>query len=299
MGATVLDPSGGAAQTAFRAANATTSIVPRGSGFVHADFAEARLTLEYLHEFLGPGLGLAPYAGAAARKGQVDMFGAFDFNPGFEAGVLAFLSLGRGARSLSVVSVAVTVQSTERKLIQYSADSLTVTFVERTQRDAILSAGVNLALGGGAVLGVGGSARREWSSPGVTRAVEVCVRSRVTGGLAIPLCENRYATVLRDYWAGQLRTDVLWNVLPLGRAVSGPHLAMMGSTSLDVGLEGDPRWNVGAGVGVAPLRYPGHVIVALLVELYDVTDANGQAPTFADRFVTRLVLGVPFDMLVN
>jgi hypothetical protein len=41
------------------------------------------------------------------------------------------------------------------------------------------------------------------------------------------------------------------------------------------------------------------MLVALFAELYDVTDANGQSPEFSDRFVTRLVLGIPFDMLVQ
>ncbi|MDH3457113.1 MAG: hypothetical protein OER90_09750 [Gemmatimonadota bacterium] len=68
---------------------------------------------------------------------------------------------------------------------------------------------------------------------------------------------------------------------------------------MDFGQDAAARWNVGTGIGVAPLRYPGHLIVALFMELYDVTDANGEAPDFADRLVTRIVLGIPFDLLVN
>ena len=133
------------AQTAYKAANAPTSIVPRGSGFVHADFAEARLTLHYVREFLGAGIGLAPYVGAAARKGQVDLFSAFNFNPGFEVGILGFASLGGGTGSLNVMSFAVGFQRTERKVIVFSADSATVSFSEPGQSDLLFSTGVNVA----------------------------------------------------------------------------------------------------------------------------------------------------------
>jgi hypothetical protein len=287
-----------AAQSAYFSANGAVSLVPRRSGFVGIDFAEARLTLQYVHEFLKAGYGLSPYVGGGARMGQVDMFSEFDFNPGFVAGVLAFKILGQDARARDVVFVSAGYRSTQRKLAEFAEDTNTVHLSETVQRDVSGTVGLNLALGSQAQMGVAGWIRREWSSPGVTPPVEVCVQT-VGGGIVVPSCESRYVVPLQDYWAGQVRADVLWNVVALGGARSQPQLALLGSTSLDVGQEAAARWNVGAGVGVAPREYPGQVIVVLLLELYDVTDANGQAPDFTDRFVVRVVLGVPFALLID
>jgi len=286
------------AQTAYRAANAPTSIVPRTTGFLHADFAEARLSLTYVHEFWASRLGLVPYAGAAARKGESDLFAAFTFNPGFEAGVLGFVSLGpRGSKG--VVSLAMGFQSTERKTGEYNADSTLLTLDEQVQRDLTVSANVNVALGGGGLLGVGGLVRREWEGPGIRNPIEVCVATGVPGGPSVPLCQPRYLTALEDLWAGQVRVDLLWNVLPLGSARSRPHLALIGASSVDVGQKANARVNLGAGVGVAPASYRGHTIVAVLVELYDVTDANGRSLSLGDKFVTRIVLGIPFALFTR
>jgi len=288
-----------AAQSAYYSANGAVSLVPRYTGFVGIDFAEARLSLQYVHEFQGAGIGLGPYAAAGARMGQVDLFSAFDFNPGFAAGLLAFKSLGDAARSRDVVFVSLGFRSTQRKLADFAADTNTVELTEEIQRDLTTTLGLNLGLGSRAQLGLAGWIRREWSSPGVAQPVEVCVETVGAGGLTLPSCESRYLVDLQEYWAGQARADVLWNVVALGGARSRPYLALLGSTSLDLGQEADPRWNVGAGVGVAPHEYPGQVIVAVFLELYDVTDANGQAPDFTDRLVARVVLGVPFALLVD
>jgi hypothetical protein len=292
-------PDTAPAQSAYPAANGSSSIVPRSTGFVRADFAEANLSLQFLHESLDAGLGLGAWVGAAARAGQVDMFAEFDFNPGFEGGVLAFKSLGGGARSLDVIAFSMGYQSTQRKLAAFNADSTSVTLSEKTQRDVTASLSVNVALGGRVMTGLGGSLRREWSSPGVARSVEVCVETGSPGGIIIPLCESRYLVELADYWAGQLRADLLWAVARLGGARSQPHLAVMGSSSVDLGQDAAARWNISGGIGVAPLEYPGQVIVALLVGVYDVSDANDQGLDVGDRLVTRLVLGIPFDLLLN
>ncbi len=287
------------AQTAYKAANAASSIIPRSSGFLHADFAEAQLTLHYLREFLGPGLGIAPYAGVAARKGQTDMFSGFEFNPGLEAGLVVFASLGRGRRALDVISLSTTYRRTERKIVEYNDDSTTVTLLETPQADATAALGVNFALGAGTIVGLGGSVRREWSSPGASMPVEICVPARGPSGIIVPLCSDRYTVALADYWTGQVRADLLWNAKRLSMARSQPHLAALGSASLDLGQGADARLNVGIGIGVTPVQYPGQLIVAVLFEVYDVLDARDMQPSFADQFVTRVVLGVPFDLLVN
>ena len=287
------------AQTAYKAANAASTIIPRSSGFLQADFAETQLTLHYLREFLRSGLGVAPYAGVAARKGQADMFSGFDFNPGVEAGLLVFASLGSGGRALDAVAVSTAYRRTERKIVTYNDDSTTVTLRETTQADATAALNLNLALGAGTIVGVGGLVRREWSSPGGAKPVEICVPARGPGGIIVPLCSDRYTVPLADHWAGQVRADLLWNARRLSSARSQPHLAALGSASVDLGQDVDPRLNVGVGIGVTPTQYPGHLIVAVFFELYDVLDAGGIQPSFADQFVTRVVLGVPFDLLVN
>jgi hypothetical protein len=129
--------------------------------------------------------------------------------------------------------------------------------------------------------------------------VEVCVETASPGGIVIPLCESRYLVELADYWGGQLRADILWALARLGGARSQPHLAVMGSSSVDLGQGAPARWNIGGGIGVAPLEYPGQVIVALLIGVYDLSDADDRGLEFGDRLVTRLVLGVPFDLLLN
>ncbi len=285
------------AQTAYTSANGAVTLVPRSTGFATIDFAEARLKLQGLFELEGVPLGLSGYAGAAARMGQVDMFSAFDFNPGFEAGALVFRRLG-GDGAGHLVYGSVGYRSLQRKLATFAADSSTITLSEAWQSDLSGTAGLNVGVSSHLMLGIAGSIRREWSSPGVAQPVQVCVETR-SGGIAIPLCESRYFVEPRDYWAGQVRSDVLWSVVRLGGARSQPHLALLGSTSLDLGQEAAARWNVGGGVAVVPLEYRGHVIAAALVELYDATDANGQAPEFGDRLVVRVVLGVPFGMVVD
>lgn len=286
-------------QGAYPSANGSASIVPRATGFARADFAEANLTFQYVREFVGAGVGLGAWAGAAARAGQVDMFSAFDFNPGFEVGVLAFKALGRGARSLDVVAVSLGYRSLQRKLVEFNEDSTLLTLSEEIQRDVTARLSLNMALSSRLIAGLGGSVRREWSSPGVVRAVEVCVETGSPGGIVIPLCESRYLATLDDFWAGQLRADALWATVKLGRARSQLHLALLGSGSVDLGQEAAARWNVEGGIGVVPLEYPGQLIVALFVGVYDLTDANGQAPDFEDRLVTRIVLSIPFDLLMN
>lgn len=286
-------------QSAYPAANGQSSIVPRSTGFARADFAEANLSLYVVHEILDPGIGLEGWAGAAARAGQVDMFGAFDFNPGFEGGVLAFKSLGGGARSLDVVALSVGYQSTQRKLAAFDPDSTRITLSEETQRDVTAGLSLNLALGPRVMTGLGGAVRREWSSPGTAPSAEVCVETTSPGGVIIPLCGSRYLVPLEDYWAGQLRADVLWAFLGLGGAQSQPHLALIGAGSIDVGQGAPARWNIAGGVGVVPLEYPGQIIVTLLVGVYDLSDAGDRGLDVGDRLVTRLVLGIPFALLAD
>lgn len=287
-----------AGQTSYRLANGPTSLVPQVTGFAHADFAEASLSFVYVREFPASGLGLVPYAGAAARKGESDMFASFDFNPGWGAGVMGFVLVGSAGRH-GAVSIALGVQDTERKLVQYNEDSTLVTLTEEVQNDLAVTIGGEFPVSSGVVVGVGASLRREWDSPGTAKAVEVCVLTDAGGGLVVPSCSDRYAVPLADFWAGQVRADVVANVLALGGARAEPHLALLGGGSVDLGQEAAARLNVGAGVGVTVARYPGHVMVAALFELHDVTDATGQVPTFSDKAMVRVEVGIPFAMLLD
>jgi len=289
-----------AAQTAYTAANGPTTLVPRGTGFAQADFAEARLSLTLVHEFRSPRLGVAPYVGAAVRAGETDLFGSFNFNPGYQVGAMGFVRLSDEEATGGVVSLAVGYASAQRRVVEFNADSSVGTLSEHMQRNLAVAVGLNAPLGSRVLAGVGGSVRREWESPGVTRATELCVPGRdPTTGIIAPVCENRYVVALGDYWAGQVRGDLLWNAVRLGRSTVQPYLAVFGSGSVDLGQEASARLNLGTGLGVVPAKYPGHLLVALFVELYDLTDANGEAPHLADRLVTRITLGIPFAMVLR
>jgi hypothetical protein len=293
-GICVLLPVEAHPQSGYRAVNGETSIAPRVTGFARADFAEISLSLQYVLEFPEARMGLAPYASAAARKGQFDLFSAFDFTPGFEGGVLGFVRLGASEQSLSVASLTAGFRNTERKLFAFNDDSTTVGLTETTQWDLVVAAGLTLHPGLPILIGLGGSVRREWSSPGTVRPVEICVES---AGLTAPLCTDRYAAPLQDHWAGQIRGDVIWDLMPLGTARSLPWLAVLGGASVDLGQESAARLNLGAGAGVTTKRFPGQPIVVLFVEVYDITDANEQALTLSDQLVTRMSLTIPFALL--
>ena len=289
-----LAPQPARAQSGYRSANGETSIVPRESGFARADFGEISLALQYVLELPDAGIGLAPYVSAAARKGQYDLFSAFDFNPGFEGGLLGFVSLGGSPGSLRALSLRVGFANIERKVYAFNDDSTTVTLTEPVEWDLIAAAGATVRLAAPVLIGVGGSVRREWSSPGTTRAVEVCIGG---GGTTLPLCADRYPAPLEDYWAGQLRGDLIWTVTGLGAATSLPELAAFGSVSADLGQDAPGRFNAGAGIGVTTAAFPGQPIVVLFVEMYDIGDATDQGLTASDRVVGRVALTIPFDLL--
>jgi len=213
---------------------------------------------------------------------------------------MGFLRLSDREPAAGVVSLALGYTSGQRRVVEFNADSTVGTLSEHMQRNLAVAVGLNAPLGSRMLAGLGGSVRREWESPGVTRATEICVPGQDPAtGIIAPVCEDRYVVALGDYWAGQVRGDLLWNAVRLGRSPSQPSLAVLGSGSVDVGQEASARLNVGAGLGVVPASYAGHVLVALFVELYDLTDANGQAPHLADRLVTRITLGIPFAMVLN
>lgn len=289
-----LAPAPGPAQSAYRAARGETVIVPRESGFARADFAEISLALQFLIAAPDAAAGLAPYVSAAARKGQFDLFSAFDFNPGFEAGVLGFVQLGGNDHAPNAVSLRVGGANTQRKVYAFNEDSSTVTLTEPIEWDLVVVAGVTLRPTPPVLLGLGGSVRREWSSPGTVRAVEVCVGG---AGTALPLCADRYPAPLEDYWAGQVRGDLIWSIAHVGTGPSRPAVALLGSASVDLGQEAPARLNLGTGLGVTTASFPGQPIVVLLVEMYDITDATGQALTVSDQLVTRVSLTIPFDVL--
>jgi len=283
-------------QSGYRAANGETAIAPRESGFVRGDLADISFALQYVLEWSS--IGLAPYASAAARKSQYDIFSAFDFNPGFEGGLLAFVQLGGGPGAADVVSLRLGFANTQRKLYEFSDDSSTVSLTEVAQWDLAAAGGVTLRLAPSLLVGFGGSARREWSSPGTTRAVEVCVGGSGPG-VVVPLCADRFPAPLRDYWAGQVRADLIWEVAHLGSARSLPRLATFSSASADVGHEAPARLNLGAGIGVTTASFAGQPIVVLFLEMYDIGDATRQDLTVADRFVIRLSLTIPFQLLTE
>lgn len=73
-----------------------------------------------------------------------------------------------------------------------------------------------------------------------------------------------------------------------------PQFAMIGAVSTDLRQYARTAYNIAIGPAVTPPLMPDNIVGALMLEVDDVTDASGQAPTFADRFAVRLYIGVPF-----
>ena len=73
-----------------------------------------------------------------------------------------------------------------------------------------------------------------------------------------------------------------------------PQFAVIGAVSTDLRQYTRTAYNIAVGPAVTAPLMPDNIIGALMLEVDDVTDASGQAPTFADRFAVRLYIGVPF-----
>jgi hypothetical protein len=291
-------PQSIAAQAAYSAANGSSSIVPLHFGFLSAEFAEAKLALNFTQR-LDP-FNFSLHMSAAARKGQQDVFSKLDFNPGFDVGGrVAYVLQGDGP-GYDVFYVGGRFQSQVRNVIKLNNPDVGLnTLDEVDQRTFAASVGFNHAFSEVTIVGVRVEGRRELSSPGVQRAEEWCTPGNSPSGMRVLVCRDRYTDPLPDLWAGHARVDLTIKVADLGSGPHGARLGVITATSVDLVEGANNVLNVALGPSVHVAGYPGHTVAALLFGLRDVSDANGQRPGFSDRFVVQLVLGVPFRMMVG
>ncbi len=245
------------------------------------------------------GFGFAIHLSGAARKGQGGLFSQVAFVPGWKTGArITYASRGT-ERAYNVLFLGFSFSTTQRRTFEINADTTEARLDESSQHDVEFMVGFNHAFDNGSILGVGALRRREFSTPGLSAAQEVCVPGTQQGSSVIfPLCSNRYRGPLGDRWLTQIRADVIRPLLVLGNAKLKPKLALIAAASIDLLEQSDPV-NFGIGPAIIPSIYDGHVITSLLLELYDAFDANGIAPSFGDRFVVRLGVSVPLEVLLG
>jgi hypothetical protein len=300
-----------AGQASYRAADSFTSIIPRAYGFFSIGFEEARLGLTVVTEpgascwraeCSGGGFGFGGHLTAAARKGQSDLFSNFAFNPGYALGGRGSYTLRQGGASYDLIYLDLSYSTEQLKIAQWGTGDTVLALVETNRTDLLGSIGFNHAFGPGSVVGLRVEARRELGSVGASAQQEVCVPAR-GGGLMYRVCSNRYYTYtpepLPDLWGGHARIDCTLRLATLGSAPSVPVLVLVGAGSVDK-LESTSAtlsWAIGA--AIAPAAYPGQTAVVILAGFNDATDANGVVPSFNDRFVVSVTVGLPFEMILQ
>lgn len=302
-------------QTAYSAASSQTSIVPFGGGFFSIDFTEAKLGLTFVrrHPFECTPKGCIPnelnfsaYTSFAARKGVQDLFSSFDFTPGIDVGGrFAYVARGRSGR-YDAGFLGVTYTTHERRVIVFDPVAQTGMLGADQQRTFAAVIGYNHAFSDVTILGLAIEGRRELSTPGVEPAREYCTPGTGPGGIPISVCSDRYLAPLPDLWTGQVRMDLSVGLAALGRPDAAAQLGITTAASADFVQRAQASVNVAVGPSLHLSAYPGQPIVVLLLGLQDIFDANdlragdpNPPAYFADHFVVRLVLGVPFKSLVG
>ena len=315
LAATLPAPGPLAAQAAYTVANSQTSIVPLYHGFVTGDFAETKLALTFVvkKEFSCDGDGCMPdqlnvLAGvsAAARKGQRDIFSNLNFNPGFDVGGRLMYVAQREGSGYSAVYVGVGYSSQERHIIDINTVTDITTLDETMQRTFAASVGFNYAFSDVTIVGIGFEGRWERSSPGIQLDTEFCTPGTAANGLRVLVCRDRFVAPLSDLWGGHARIDLIVKLADLGSAAHAAQLGFITAASVDVFQGANETVSFGLGPSVHIRGYPGHAAVALLFGLRDVFDANqlfanrpAENSYFGDHFLVRLVLGLPFPVLVG
>jgi hypothetical protein len=302
-----------AAQSAYKTANSHTSIIPRKYGFFSADFAEAGLGLTFVGEWgtwcdFGEcedgGFGFTGYVSGSGRKGQGDIFSDFDFAPGVEVGGRVYYAFGQTGARYEAVYLTFGYRAKQLRLAELDPATTVLRFDERYQQDVLGSVGFNHVFGAGTAIGIRGDAWRELGSPGFNQPSEVCVPGTFPGsGVVYTACSNRYVRntfeSLPDLWGGQVRMDVTLAVAEIGFSNTRPTVALVAGGSADFLESANAMVSLGVGVAIMPASYPGQSIVTVLAGLNDAFDANGVAPSFNDRFVVSLALGIPFPTVLR
>ncbi len=315
LAATLPAPEPLAAQAAYTVANSQTSIVPLYHGFLTGDFAEAKLALTFVvrKDLSCDGDGCTPdqlnlLAGvsAAARKGQRNIFSNLNFNPGFDVGGRLVYVAQREGSGYGAVYVGVRYSSQERHIIDINTVTNINTLDEALQHTFAASAGFNYAFSEVAIVGIGFEGRQERSSPGIQLDTEFCTPGTAADGRRVLVCRDRFVAPLSDFWGGHARIDLNIKLADLGSALHVARLGLITAASVDVFQDANETVNFGLGPSVHIRGYPGHTAVALLFGLRDAFDANQlfangseRNSYLSDHFLVRLVLGMPFPVLVG
>jgi len=301
------------AQVAYQAAQSNTSVIPRAYGFFNVGFAEARLGMTFVHEpgvnckygeCESGGFGFAAFASGSARKWQGDLFANLAFNPGVGAGGRMSYTIRQNGYEYDILYLSAEFSTTQQKLAELNPVTTVLSLTERNRRDVITSVGYNRAFGRATIVGIGLAARREYTSVGTAMPEEVCVPGSVGfSGLMVPVCSHRFTRETTDplpnLWGGHARVDIMIGLAALGDAVSVPMFAFVGAGSIDKIETANTTINWAIGGAIVPAAYPGQAMVSLLAGFNDATDANGVAPSFNDRFVVTITVGLPFDMILT
>ena len=296
------------AQTAYRTANTNGAVMPRRTGLATMDFMQLRLGGVWVREFTpdctlldcnASGFGVAIHGSGFARADARGVFSEVSFVPGFDVG--GRLTYARDIGNSRYFGAYVGGGFSMVRLKLYAVDSVaeTITNSETSDNIGLASAGLNVALGEGTVFGVGGELRLERNSPGPRRPNEICAPARVqtsTGTATTTVCERRVQTPLQDLTTGMVRGDIMIRLAHLGTHRNKPVLSLLVASSIDMWEGYNTQTNFALGPVIAPARFSGHVFAALTAELVDAFNANGQSPTFADRFGVRGTVSVPFPV---
>ena len=283
-------------------------MIPRRTGLATFDFTQLRIGLAWVREFTSDctlrdctssGLGVSVFGSAFARADARAVFGEVSFVPGFDVGGRLTYAKDAGNSRYLGAYLGAGFSFARLKLFQPDSVAQTITNSETNQKNGLVSAGLNLALGDGTVIGIGGEARREHNSGGPRRPVEICAPASVqteTGVLTTTICERRVQAPLADLKAGVLRADVIIGLVHLGSHRNIPVLSLLAASSVNMWEGYAAQTNFALGPVVVPARFSGHIFAALTAEIVDAFNANGESPNFGDKFGVRATVSVPFPV---
>jgi hypothetical protein len=221
-----------------------------------------------------------------------------------EVGGRVYYAFGQTGARYEAVYLTFGYRAKQLRLAELDPATTVLRFDERYQQDVLGSVGFNHVFGAGTAIGIRGDAWRELGSPGFNQPSEVCVPGTFPGsGVVYTACSNRYVRntfeSLPDLWGGQVRMDVTLAVAEIGFSNTRPTVALVAGGSADFLESANAMVSLGVGVAIMPASYPGQSIVTVLAGLNDAFDANGVAPSFNDRFVVSLALGIPFPTVLR
>lgn len=304
---------GADAQTAYSAVHGTAAIQPWRYGFFSADLTEAKFGLTFMKplEFgcdepgcVSDQIDLSLYIAAAGRKGQRDLLSKVDFVPGFDVGGgLSYVSPG-GDGGYNLVFLRGTWSSQERKFAITNVIDSTTTIGQTTENRYAVAVGFNHAFSNVSVIGLALEGRRELSSPGAQRPIEVCGPGSSQGGFNVVVCNDRYTGPLPDLWTGQARLDANLALAKLGAEANSIHFGVAAGGSVDFTEGATTETNVAVGPTLNLPEYPGQPVLSLLFGMMNLSDVN-LTPVQADdsflnrHFLVRLAFSIPFRVMAG